>query len=349
MTATAPTRPTTTTPTLPVAKAKYLRGGISRVLGWLNPSTATYLSSLEVLQRVLGIAGDVCEIGVYHGKSFLCLALGLPLQERAVAIDVFEDQQLNVDRSGRGDREVFEAALAEHGAGNNVVILKGDSRQLENNGFVAEGRRFRLFSIDGGHTAEITRNDLLVAERTVVDRGAVVLDDYLNQHWLGVITGLFRYWELGGTLVPTAALPGKLLLTPSAEQATAYRELLGSHFGAAWTKRAVRLADQPLDVFGEFPWIVLDDAGKTGLLAGAAAASKAASAPPTRAVPVEYLEHLERRVEECEGRGSASTGAPIWPAVQTWSAARFGSAGRIRSAARPLARRAARVARGIRG
>src|SRR6266568_1337598 len=154
----ARTQPIVRTPPLPFPKARYLRDGIQKVDGWLNRSTATYLGALEVLQRELGIDGDVCEIGVYHGKSFLCLALGLPAHQRAFAIDLFEDQHLNVDGSGRGNRGILEQNLARWGGGDNVVIMKADSTALDTQGFFDAGPRFRLFSVDGGHTTDITAN-----------------------------------------------------------------------------------------------------------------------------------------------------------------------------------------------
>lgn len=283
------------TPPLPLAKAEYLRGGITGVTGWLNPSTALYLSGLEVLQRQIPVAGDVCEIGVHHGKSFLTLAVGLPDDQRAVAVDVFDDQQANIDSSGCGDRAVFETNLAAHGAGRCVEVVKASSLRLEELGFVAAGRRFRMFSIDGGHTIEATANDLRIAERTVVDDGVVVLDDLLNPRWLGVITGLFRYWAEGGTLVPAVVVPGKLLLTSTLDQAQAYRQLMSTHFRAAMEAPRVPLGDHEVAVYGEVPWIVRDDAGGAGLLAGSARLT-ARAARATRPVPVGYVEDLERRL-----------------------------------------------------
>jgi hypothetical protein len=261
------TAPPSTTPPLPVSKADYLRDGMSEVRGWLHRSTAVYLSAIEVLQRELGIDGDVCEIGVHHGKSFLCLALGLPAGHKAVAIDLFENRALNVDHSGWGDRAILERNLAAHGAGTNVTIIAADSMKLDEVGFLSPGRRFRLFSIDGGHTPAVTCNDLFVAERTIADRGLVILDDFLNPRWLGVITGLFRYWSSSGALMPVAALPGKLLLTTSLDQTKTYQELLGTHFGRARIKRQVPLGNHEIDVYGDYAWTVLDDMGRTGPVA----------------------------------------------------------------------------------
>jgi SAM-dependent methyltransferase len=334
----------THTPPLPVPKAEYLRRGIWDVKGWLNRSTAAYMSSIEVLQREQGIDGDVCEIGVYHGKSFLCLALGLPRHQRAVAIDVFEDQSLNLDRSGQGDREVLQLHLLQLGAGDNVDIVKTSSLELANNGFIDAGRRFRMFSIDGGHTVDITANDLRVAERTVIDDGVVILDDFLNPHWLGVMTGLFEYWQHGGTLTPAAVIPGKLVLAPSDNGAERYRRLMVESFGVGNTKRDVPFGSWTVDVYGEFPLVIRDDQGGEGLLAGASAVVPK-SASITRTVPKDYLERLEAQaatasrlstVSDSSTRASARMPAAK-PASPAASARRFaGIRNRVAGAARQL-------------
>lgn len=285
-------------PILPTAKATYLRTGMDQVDGWLNPSTAAYLSGLEVVQRATGPAGDVVEIGIHHGKSFLCLALGLPPEQRAVAIDVFEDRAANVDNSGRGDRGIFERNLAVHGAGDNVDVVQASSLDLADRGFLARGRRFRIFSIDGGHTAEITENDLRLADQTVLDGGLVVLDDVLNRHWLGVITGLFSYLAGGGSLVPAALVPNKLLLATSMDQAKSYRALLTEHFAAGLEKTGVTLAGHDIDVYGEMPWLVPDEAGTLGALGGPR--RDATGRGPHLTVPVAHLEDLERRLRTGE-------------------------------------------------
>jgi hypothetical protein len=295
---------------------------MDEVEGWLNRSTAFYLAAVEVLQRADGITGDICEIGVHHGKSFLAITLGLPQGERAVAIDVFDDQHLNVDRSGKGDREVFEAHLVAHGAPAEVEILKCSSLELETVDFFTRGRRFRLFSIDGGHTSDITRNDLSVAERTLVSGGVVVLDDVLNESWLGVISGLFAYWAEGGRLIPFAILPGKALLTGTTEEAHRYQQLLRKHFRDGITKGDVPFGPNGhlVDVLGDFPWRILDTDGGVGPLAGEATVSGARAAK-SRVVAAEYLDELERSWAERE--------APLQVARTEAGRKIFGSATRV--------------------
>lgn len=312
---------TALTPVLPEGKARYLRSGLHRVQGWLDESTAVYLSGIEVAQRAEGIVGDIAEIGIHHGKSFLCLCLDLPADQRAVAIDVFDDQSANVDGSGRGNRQIFEQNLAAHGAGGNVDVVQSSSLELEANGFGTAGHRFRIFSIDGGHTKEITENDLRIAERTVVERGLVVLDDVLNRHWLGVISGLFGYLAAGGSLVPAVLVPNKLILATSVDQAKQYRALFASNFPTGREKADVPLAGHLVDVYSQVPWLVRGEDGESGPITGYEPMAKISAA---------RLAELEKQLRD--------TRAELDSTKQRLQAAQ----GQLRTATLPLYRRAAR-------
>lgn len=283
------------TPELPIVKADYLRGGMGQVHGWLNASTAVYMSSLEVLQQRAGIRGDVCEIGVHHGKSYFSMALGLPDGDSGVAIDVFGDQEANLDNSGKGDQESFEGHLTRLGIRQATEVIAASSLALEEQGFLAKGRRFRLFSVDGGHTADVARNDLELAERTIVDDGIVVLDDVLNRHWLGVISGLFEYWNKGGTLVPAFLIPDRLVLTRTEEKADEYRKLMDENFAGSREKAGVPIGSGSgfVDVYGQASWVVRDVAGGEGLLPGPG--HRLPHEEKTVVVPERYLRGLEAR------------------------------------------------------
>ena len=49
--------------------------------------------------------------------------------------------------------------------------------------------KFRLFSVDGGHTRELTVNDLTVAASHLEEGGIIILDDITNLAWPQVIDG----------------------------------------------------------------------------------------------------------------------------------------------------------------
>lgn len=157
----------------------YVHRGVDAVDGWLAKDTVGHVLRLHDIQESLGIQGGVGEIGVHHGKFFVLLYLLTRSDERGVALDLFEQQELNTDRSGHGDRAVFERNLARHAGGNErVTILAGDSTGIGGRDLrAAAGGPLRLLSIDGGHLARIVRHDLQTARDALVDGGVVVLDD----------------------------------------------------------------------------------------------------------------------------------------------------------------------------
>ncbi len=232
--------------------ANYLELGIGRVEGWLLPTTASVIGHLLVQQASAGLHGDVCEIGVHHGKLFLILANGTVNGERAVAVDVFGDQEKNVDGSGSGDRNIFERHLATYSPGASVDIIQESSLDLERLGFLS--RRFRFISIDGGHTASITANDLRVAERTMLPGGIVAVDDILSHDWTGVLSGVSAYLAEGGTLVPFALVPNKLLLTTDAAAAAQGRALMRRSFPLALSKQEMEFLGGKVDSYNEQPY-----------------------------------------------------------------------------------------------
>ena len=231
-----------------LALSAYLEGGIGTVEGWLSPTTATMIATLLLAQTAQGVAGDVCEIGVHHGRLFLVLANATASGETAVAVDVFGDQDKNVDRSGNGDRTIFEANVARYAPAARVDIVQASSLDLHTSGFLQ--RRFRFISIDGGHTAEATSNDLWIAEKTLGAQGIAALDDILSSHWTGVITGLVRYLAEGGTLQPFALVPNKLFLAPQ-DGADIWSRYLQATFPLALAKSGLEFPGGMVDSYNE--------------------------------------------------------------------------------------------------
>jgi hypothetical protein len=184
---------------------RYIRRGKFYVEGWLHSEAAWTVAALSERQRALGIEGGVAEIGVHHGKLFILLYLLGRASEKAVAIDLFEDQHLNIDLSGGGDLAKFRRNLERHADATRLVLHQGNSMDLTAAELVrlAEGP-LRLLSVDGGHTAEITAHDLAVAEGALAEGGVIVLDDVFNERWPGVADGMHRYFVRPRNLVPFA-------------------------------------------------------------------------------------------------------------------------------------------------
>lgn len=209
---------------------EYLRGGYRKVDGFLTPGAIQLIVALAREQERLGIGGNVGEIGVHQGRAFLLLHLLSRSAERSLAVDVFEHQELNVDGSGRGVRELFERNLARHGTDTGRVdVIAGDSTLLSSADLeAAVGGRFRLFHIDGGHTAAIAGHDMATVAGALAPGGVIIVDDYFHEQWPGVSDGVRAYFaahpESG--LVPFA-IGGNKVLFCERPYAAGYREVLG--------------------------------------------------------------------------------------------------------------------------
>ncbi len=305
---------TGTTPTPPhpsfAALASYLELGITAVEGWLSPTTAAMLAHVLVRQVQQGVGGDVCEIGVHHGKLFIVLANATVAGEAAVAVDVFDQQEKNIDQSGRGDRAVFEGHVAAYAPGAALHVIQGSSLDLHTPEFLA--KRFRFVSIDGGHTAAAAENDLWLAQHTLTDGGIVALDDILSAHWTGVLTGLVRYRAGGGTLVPFALVPNKLLLAQSPRSAEHWRAELRRHFPLGIAKTDLEFLGALVESFNEHPYYSRE--GHTGLLLerdalrrDRDAASARADAAEQRAAALEHTASALRAEAEAARQLLAAT------------------------------------------
>jgi hypothetical protein len=210
-------------------QSRYIRS-MESVYGWLLPSTAEIIAHSQHHQSQLGISGDCMEIGTFHGRLFVLLALGLQDRERALGIDVFEDQHLNQDSSGfRFSESVLRSNTDRWASDRQVEILKADSSTLGEE-FIAANSNMRWISIDGSHTRSATASDLRLAQRCLKSGGIVAVDDIYRVAWSGVTAGVFEYLFDGGALIPFAIIPNKLLLTTDVNFASEYKTELSSRF-----------------------------------------------------------------------------------------------------------------------
>jgi hypothetical protein len=232
--------------------ARYLVVGLDRVEGWLLATTAHIMAALADQQTHDGISGDIAEIGIHHGKSFLALANSIDSGERLFAIDVFEDQHKNIDSSGSGSRQAFLDNVSIYAPGKVPEIIQESSLDLPAKHWPQlHAGSIRFFSIDGSHTREATLNDLKIAQQTVKEGGIVAIDDILSSHWLGVISGVFDYLSTGGTLLPFAIIPNKMLLTSGEKFKVKWSEFLRVRYARSMSKSDVKFLNYSIDVIEE--------------------------------------------------------------------------------------------------
>lgn len=229
-----------------------------RVGGWFSRLDGRIFAQILSAQTAIGVTGAVAEIGVHHGKSFLALLLGKSDDERAVCVDVFENQAANADRSGLGDEGVLRRNIETFSPGaRNVTIMKRSSLELTADELLAVSGPVRFFSVDGGHWLDIVRNDLALAEATLAAGGVIALDDYSHPDWPEVCLGFGQWFQASRrTVVPFALTKAKLYLC-AADHADTYRAALKQHMGVRQDyKKTTDLMGAPTDIYTPYPWVV---------------------------------------------------------------------------------------------
>lgn len=174
-------------------KAASLFEPVKEIQGWGGDGAHLFLMLSEI-QRQHGYTGAIAEIGVLHGKFFILLCKLLSGDEQAIAIDVFENQDFNIDQSGMGVRlqsdhlrPEFEDNVDRHLAErSHIHVLQKDSLQLVPSDVLSRTGLVRIFSVDGCHTRQHTINDIVKAEGCLAPGGLILVDDFTNPDFPGV-------------------------------------------------------------------------------------------------------------------------------------------------------------------
>jgi hypothetical protein len=205
---------------------RYRRRGYKSVEGWLEPGAVEMTVALAAAQLTMGIAGHVGEIGVYQGRFFILLSLLRRPGERALALDLFDLGAMYANATIKGDREKMIANLARHANTSGVIIQQADSTKLSGSDLISfVGGKFRLISVDGGHTLEVVGNDLASAEGSLAPGGILIQDDFFNEGWPDVATATVRYFSEPRGVVPFAVGGNKVMFSHP-EYAVEYRRVL---------------------------------------------------------------------------------------------------------------------------
>lgn len=207
----------------------YIARSMSSVPGYLLPLDAEIICALLAFQDESSIAGHLCEIGVHHGKLFLMLASARRAGDRALAIDLFEDDELNAGSRHAGrDRALFENAKRLGVVLSEQETFKTSSLDIQPGDILARtGGPIRFFSVDGGHLYHHVANDLVLAEKTLSQDGVIAVDDFFNQGWMDVTFATYDFLRDRSHIVPFAVTSKKLYLT-GAQAAEKYKAALRS-------------------------------------------------------------------------------------------------------------------------
>jgi hypothetical protein len=195
-----------------------------RVEGWLGDRMWQIVDVIGTIFETNGVRGNLAEFGVHHGL-FLFLFNSLRNEgEECFAIDVFDEQHLNVDQSGRGSLAAFLSHLETLLAAERdcVRVVQRDTMSFSTREFTKlfGNTGVKFFSIDAGHTIQHACNDLHLVQEVLVPGGIVALDDYMSVHWPGVTEGFYRFMDTQNRrLKPLLYFQNKLFLTTVSEHA----------------------------------------------------------------------------------------------------------------------------------
>ena len=192
------------------------------VEGWLSDRMSQIVNVIGTILDTNRVYGNIAEFGVHHGLFLFLLNTLRNENEECFAIDVFDDQHLNVDCSGRGSLAVFLSHIETLMASQRRFfrIVQRDTLSFSTVDVVELfGRKgVKFFSVDAGHTIRHVCNDLHLVQEVLVPGGIVALDDYMSVHWPGVTEGFYRFMNYQNRrLKPFLCLQNKLFLTTVSE------------------------------------------------------------------------------------------------------------------------------------
>ena len=216
----------------------YVKKGHEHVHGWLHEEILHVIQYIDATQKTIGIHGHIGEIGTYHGKLFILLTLLCSEGENSVAVDLFDDQALNIDNTKNDIKTLFLRNLNRHVRDTSQIrIIQQDSLKLCDEDIQKiVGGKVRLFSIDGGHEAHIACHDLETVSGSLADGGVIILDDYFNEDWPGVSEGTNRFIHKNGNnkIIPFLIGGNKVFFTTNKRFAKKYiEELQNYHIGTS--------------------------------------------------------------------------------------------------------------------
>lgn len=193
----------------------------SSVDGWFYPVDMLLFAFMGEIQETSGFAGDLCEVGVWHGKSLALLALMAGPGEQAYGYDRYV---LDCTERTRGTLQRF------CGSPEAARLVTCDTATCTPDSLRAQmPRPLRFLHVDAGHEYHEALADLQNFGALVGQTGIIAIDDYYDRKFPGVAAAAHAYIEHGKSarFVPFVVGHNKLYLCNPALAGHYQRHLLG--------------------------------------------------------------------------------------------------------------------------
>lgn len=160
--------------------------------GWLSPDDATCFIHVDGVQKASAVAGDLLEIGVWHGRGAILFHHLLRDPERVYAVDMFDLR--DPAHSHFNDPARLRANAAAFGCDERLVEIRMEtSRHGHRLPDLVDGRRMRIVHIDGGHDYAVVRRDIEIASRLLAEGAVLVFDDFFNRKHPGTTQAIMEF------------------------------------------------------------------------------------------------------------------------------------------------------------
>ena len=176
-----------------------------------------YPNRFEMMRALVKPGSTVCEIGVFTGQ-FANQLLALHLK-RLVLIDPFQGQVSSGDADGNNVQEAFLPAVyvqfaQQVGRKPELVLLRGFSHELLP---LFPAASFDAIYIDGDHSYDGVKTDLVIANHLVKPGGFICGHDYemnpaktKNKYNFGVKQAVDEFCAKHGYRIHAKALDGQV-------------------------------------------------------------------------------------------------------------------------------------------
>ena len=110
-------------------------------------------------------------------------------------MDIFENQKLNISKSGFGSKKIFLNNLKKFKINNKSITIISDSsyNYKKHLKFLSSKTKFDIIHIDGGHSKKEVMNDLKVSNLFSKKDTIFILDDIFNSSYPEVIEAFLSY------------------------------------------------------------------------------------------------------------------------------------------------------------
>jgi hypothetical protein len=206
-----------------------------RINGWFLPQDMISFWCIDYCQKQLNIQGDLCEVGVYQGKSFVLLCNLARHGEVVTGYDFFND----------GMYDIAKRNITEFAPEVDYILKVGDTSELKEKDLAEVLRRgVRILHIDAGHEYHEVLQQLYLFAPFVSEGGCIIMDDYQDREFPGIEAAVLDFCEIDRPrrFVPFLAGANKMYLCER-NVTERYQQNLLQHDVFADKSRVTRVRD----------------------------------------------------------------------------------------------------------